>query len=575
MSLDQLSLPQFTTLLMRELSMAEYPTPVQMQILDYLENGPKRRVIAAFRGCGKSTLSAMYILWRLAKNPEEKVLIISASLSRAEAMSAWLLKTLSDVPWLKHMLPDSHDGRYSRIAFDVGTCKYIEQSPSVRAAGVSGQVTGSRASLILVDDCETTATALTQTQREKLRNVLNEMEVILKPGAESEIVYLGTPHSATDSIYFALHRELSYDLRLWPSRVPGDLTPYKGCLAPMILKRYEQGGQVGRPTDTRFSEDELLQRELSMSNMQNKLQMMLDATLSDIERYPLRCANIMVIDIDRYLPEVMVYEKHKSFALDDLPCAGMAHDPTFYRPREQQGTIGVDEVPTVMALDPSGGGADEFAWAVVKAWGGNYYLTECGGHLGGVSDDFWKKLALIAKEHHVNEIAVESNFGGLAIYQQVLMPYLRNIGAECRVEAIRSNQRKELRIIDTLAPVMQTHRFAVARSVIEKDVELVKNAKDDRDASYSLIHQLTRLTHDRGSLLHDDKCDVVAMAVAWFQEQAALDQKQRARDRSKELLLASVEDSNGWALMNVQRQAMGMTLEQCQRSESGNQGSWI
>ena len=63
---------------MRELSMAEYPTPVQMQILDYLENGPKRRVIAAFRGCGKSTLSAMYILWRLYLNPEEKVLIVSA-----------------------------------------------------------------------------------------------------------------------------------------------------------------------------------------------------------------------------------------------------------------------------------------------------------------------------------------------------------------------------------------------------------------------------------------------------------------------------------------------------------------
>ena len=243
---------------MRELSMAEYPTPVQMQILDYLENGPKRRVIAAFRGCGKSTLSAMYILWRLARDPEEKVLIISASLSRAEAMSAWLLKTLGDVPWLRHMLPDSHDGRYSRIAFDVGTCKYIEQSPSVRAAGVTGQVTGSRASLILVDDCETTATALTQMQREKLRNVLNEMEVILKPGPESEIVYLGTPHSATDSIYFALHRDLNYDMRMWPSRVPTDLTPYKGCLAPLIEKR--MGADAGRPTDTRFSEDELTQR---------------------------------------------------------------------------------------------------------------------------------------------------------------------------------------------------------------------------------------------------------------------------------------------------------------------------
>ena len=555
--------------------MAEYPTPVQMQIIEYLESGPKRRVIGAFRGCGKSTISAMYILWRLMRNPEEKVLIVSASMSRAEAMSAWLLKTIGDVPWLRQMLPNSHDGRYSRIAFDVGTCQYIEQSPSVRAAGVTGQITGSRASLILCDDVETTQTALTQTQREKLRNVLSEMEVILKPGDESEIVYLGTPHSATDSIYFALNRELSYSLRLWPSRVPSDLTPYKGCLAPLILKRFEEGGQIGRPTDTRFSEDELMQRELSMSNMQNKLQMMLDATLSDRERYPLRCANVMVIDIDRYLPEVMVYEKHKSFAIDDLPCVGMSHDPTFYRPREQKGTIGVDEVPTIMTLDPSGGGADEFAYAVVKAWGGNYFLTKCGGHLGGVSDDFWKKLALIAKEQGVNEIAVESNFGGLEIYKQVLMPYLRNIGAECRVESIRSNQRKELRIIDTLAPVMQTHRFAVARSVVEQDMEVVKNAKDDRDVSYSLFHQMTRLTHDRGSLLHDDRIDVVAMAVQYFQEQAALDQKQRARDRSKELLLASVEDSNGWALMSVQRQAMGMSLEQCQQAESGSQGSWL
>jgi hypothetical protein len=568
-----LSLPQFTTLLMRELSMAEYPTPVQMQILDYLENGPKRRVIAAFRGCGKSTLSAMYILWRLARDPEEKVLIISASLSRAEAMSAWLLKTLGDVPWLRHMLPDSHDGRYSRIAFDVGTCKYIEQSPSVRAAGVTGQVTGSRASLILVDDCETTATALTQMQREKLRNVLNEMEVILKPGPESEIVYLGTPHSATDSIYFALHRDLNYDMRMWPSRVPTDLTPYKGCLAPLIEQR--MGGDEGRPTDTRFSEDELLQRELSMSNMQNKLQMMLDATLSDIERYPLRCANLMVIDIDRYLPEVMAYEKHKSFALDDLPCAGMAHDPVFYRPRAQEGLIGVDEVPTVMTLDPSGGGADEFAWCVCKAWGGNYYICEIGGRLGGVSEEFWRELAEIAKKWGVNEIAVESNFGGLEIYKQVLMPYLRKAGAECRVEAIRSNQRKELRIIDTLAPVMQTHRVAIARHVIQADADLLKNAKDDRDASYSFVHQLTRLTHDRGSLMHDDRVDVTAMAVQWFQEQAALDQKARARDRSKELLLASIEDQDGWALMSVQRQAMGLTLEQCHQAESKNHGSWI
>lgn len=573
---QEISLPQFTTALMRELHMAKHPTPVQMQILDYLENGPKRRVIAAFRGCGKSTLSSMYLLWRLFNNPEEKVLVISASLGRAEAMTAWMLKTITDVEWLRHLQPDTHDGRYSRIAFDVGCCRFIEQSPSVRAAGITGQITGSRASLILVDDCETPTTALTQVQREKLRNSLNELEAILKPGPNAEIVYLGTPHSATDSIYFTLNRDLSYEMRMWPARVPETLTAYKNCLAPLIEEQV--GKRDGKPTDTRFSEEELIQRELSMSNMQWKLQFQLDATLSDVERYPLRCGDVMVMTLDQHLPEIMAYEKNRAYRIDDLPCCGMAHDPFFYRPREQQGIVLAKDCPTVMALDPAGGGADEFAWAVVKAWGGNYFLMESGGRLGGVSEDFWRKLAKIAKTHGVNEILVETNFGGLEVYSQILKPYLVRAEAQCRIEPIRSNQRKEVRIIDTLAPVLQTHRFGVDRRVVEKDNELVKNAKDDRDISYSLFFQMTRLTHDRGSLLHDDRLDAVAMAVQWFQEQAAQDQRVRAQDRLKEYLEASMEDELGYLLLTPDRQAMGMTIEQARQSEvmtKGSAGSWI
>ena len=556
--------------------MADAPTPVQLQILDYLEKGPKRRTICAFRGCGKSTLSAMYILHRLYHNPESKVLIISASMNRAESMSAWLLKTIGDVSWLRHMLPDSHDGRYSRISFDVGTCKYIEQSPSVRAAGITGQITGSRADLILCDDVETVQTALTQVQREKLRNALSEMEVILKPGEDSEIIYLGTPHSSTDSIYFALHRDLNYEMQMWPSRVPQDTTPYKGCLAPLIEARMPH--DVGRPTDTRFSEDELLQRELSMSNMQNKMQMMLDSTLSDVERYPLRCADLMVINIDQYLPEVMVYEKNKAYRLDDLPCAGMSHDPWFYRPREQSGTIACDEVPTVLALDPSGGGSDEFGFCVMKAHAGSYFICELGGHLGGVSDAFWKKLAALCKKWHVNEVLVETNFGGLEVYKQLLLPYLRAADAACRVEPVRANQRKELRIIDTLAPVMQTHRMAIDRRVLEADNEVIKNSKDDRDSSYSFQIQLTRLTHDRGSLLHDDRIDAVATAVQWLQEQAAQNQYERKQERLMEMIEATIADENGWMLLSPDRQAFGMTLEQARQAETmsgSGGGSWI
>jgi hypothetical protein len=559
-------------MLMRELNMAEAPTPVQLQLSEYLEKGPKRRVIAAFRGCGKSTLSAMYLLWKLYHNPEEKCLIISASMSRSEAMTAWLLQTISRVPWLKHMQPDSHDGRYSKINFDVGTCKHIEQSPSVRAAGITGMITGSRASTILVDDCETPQTCLTQVQREKLRNSLNELEAILKPGPDPEIVYLGTPHSSTDSIYFALQRDLNYEMRMWPARVPSDITPYKGALAPLIERRV--GAPDGRPTDTRFSDDELMQRELSMSPMQWRLQFLLDATLSDIEKYPLRCGDLMVTTIDQYLPEVVTYEKGRHLQLDDLPCVGMAHDPVFYRPQQVDGTIAADQVPTVMALDPSGGGADEFAWAIVKAWGGNYFLVESGGALGGVGEPLWQKIASLAKKHRVNEILVETNFGGLEIYSQILKPYLVKAEAQCRIEPIRSNQRKELRIIDTLAPVMQTHRMVVDRRVVESDAELLKRAVEEKDSSYSVFYQLTRLTHDRGSLIHDDRLDAWAMCIQWLQEQAAQNQYEQKSVRTTELLNAMFEDDTGHVLMDATRMGMGMSLEQAKMADAGN-ASWI
>ena len=574
--MDQIPLSQFVTLLMRELHMADHPTPVQLQVLDYLENGPKRRVVSAFRGVGKSTLSAMYVLWKLFHDPEKKILVVSASMSRSEAMTAWVLKTISDVPWLQHMTPNTFDGRYSKLAFDVATCQHIEQSASVTAKGVQGMITGARADTVIVDDCETPTTALTQTQREKLRNTLNELEAILKPGQESEIIYLGTPHSATDSVYFALNRELNYDLRMYPARVPSDLTPYKNCLAPLIKEQV--GVRDGRPTDTRFSDEELLQRELSMSVMQWRLQFQLDATLSDIERYPLRCGDLMVTTLDMHLPEVLIHDKGKGYNIDDLPCVGMAHDSTYYRPRQTEGTVPAAEIPTVMALDPSGGGSDEFAWAVVKAYAGNFYLVESGGKLGGVDDAFWQQLAMIAKRHNVNEMVVETNFGGLGVYEQILKPYLVKIGAECRIEPMRSSQRKEVRIIDTLAPILQTHRMVVDRRVIEEDYKVVRDAKDEKGISYSLMFQLSRITYDRNSLFHDDRLDAASMAVQWFQEQAAQDQEVRKADRMKELIAATIADETGWMLLNPTRQAMGMTLEQARRAEvmdGGRGGSWI
>lgn len=582
-----LTLFQFATAIMRETAMVEASgglTPVQAQIVEYLDNPSKshkkRRICAAFRGAGKSTLTAIQIIKWLDENPDRKVLVLSASMTRAEDMTTWILKTINDLPWLAHLRPNFREGRYSKSSFDVGACQFIEQSPSVKARGITGQIAGSRADKIIADDVETPATVLTQVQRLKLKNILNELEAILKPGDDSEIIYLGTLHSATDSIYWALARDQGYQMRMFPARVPEDVGPYGTCLAPIIQQQI--GMRTGKATDTRFTDTELKEREASMSVMQWKLQYMLDATLSDIERYPLRCRDLMVMAITGYVPEIVMYGRGSHLKIADLPCAGMAHDAYFYRPELTEGSKSLNSVPTVMAIDPSGGGKDEFAWAVVKAYNGNYFLTECDGKIGGVDETLWQRLAATAKLHGVNEIIVETNFGGSAankqdsIYAQLLKPFLVAAKHPCVVTSIRHNKQKELRIIDTLAPVLQTHRMVVDIEVISKDNERSTQARDEQDVSYSLIYQMTRITHERNSLLHDDKLDVVAMAVAYFVEQAAQDQEKMNERHHDEYMLAQFEDWKGQILLTPQRLAFGMTLEQAKRAESRKKGrNWI
>jgi hypothetical protein len=274
--------------------------------------------------------------------------------------------------------------------------------------------------------------------------------------------------------------------------------------------------------------------------------------------------------LDQHLPEIVIHSRVKANKIVDLPCCGLQHDSTYYSPDSTEGSIDVDDVPTVMAIDPSAGGADEFAWAIIKAWGGNYFLMNVGGKRGGVNEGFWRKLAKLAKTHRVNEILVETNFGGLEVWSQSFKPFLREIKAECRFEGIRSNMRKELRIVDTLAPVFQTHRMVVDRRVIEDDYRVITAATTDQELSYSCFYQLSRLTEEKGALFHDDRLDCWAMAIAWLQEQSALDQKIQHEDRRMELLLASFEDEMGNVLMTPDRLALGLTLEQARRADAGS-----
>ena len=183
----------FLTLVWRELDLPK-PTRAQLSIAKYLQTGPKRLQISAFRGVGKSWISAAFVLWTLYNNPDKKIMVVSASKERADNFSIFCQKLILDIAWLGHLGPKNDDQRWSRISFDVGPAR-PHQAPSVKSVGITGQMTGSRADLLVFDDVEVPLNSATDMQREKLLQLVTEAESILTPSDESRILFLGTPQT--------------------------------------------------------------------------------------------------------------------------------------------------------------------------------------------------------------------------------------------------------------------------------------------------------------------------------------------------------------------------------------------
>ena len=144
-----------------------------------MQNGPDRSLTVAFRGLGKSILASFYALWRLRMDPNEKIMIVSATAVKATDFSSFMLRCMGEIDVLNCLLPGP-ENRFSNVAFDVGPCM-VEQSPSVRSMGVMGQTTGQRCTCAILDDIETLANVITQLKQERVAHAVTEMESILKP----------------------------------------------------------------------------------------------------------------------------------------------------------------------------------------------------------------------------------------------------------------------------------------------------------------------------------------------------------------------------------------------------------
>lgn len=490
------------------------PTPVQYDIAQFLQHGPRRSVIEAFRGVGKSWVTSAFVCWLLYCNPQLKIMVVSASKNRADDFSTFTLRLINDIELLNFLRPKD-DQRSSKIAFDVGPSK-PDHSPSVKSVGITGQLTGSRADYIIADDIEVVGNSATQALRDKLGELVKEFDAVLKPGGR--VIYLGTPQ-CEQSLYNAMP-ERGYVVRIWPARYPtaDKREKYGPKLAPFIANLLDANPAIeGFSTDPdRFSDEDLMEREMSYGRSGFALQFQLDTSLSDADRYPLRLRDLVVLPLDPLrAPSDLAWAAGPDQIFDEVPAVGLNGDH-YYRPIFVSKEY-LEYEGSVMFVDPSGRGKDETTYAVVKMLHGRLFLTDIGAFLGGYDEKTLTSICMAARRQHVNLILCEPNYGGGMFTQLLAAVSQKTYPCEVK-DAEWAKVQKEARIIDTLEPIMNQHRLVVCPSVIDKDYRSTESYTAETQQGYRLFYQMTRITRDRGALKHDDRLDAVAGAVAHWTE---------------------------------------------------------
>lgn len=502
------------------------PTHLQYDIAQRMETGPDRQIVEAFRGVGKSWIASAFVCHQLLLDPTKNILVVSASKNRASDFTTFTLRLINEIPILQHLVP-REEQRNSKESFDVGPAP-ASHAPSVKSVGITGQITGSRADIIIADDVETSANSQTELMRIKLAESVKEFDAVIKPGGR--IIFLGTPQTE-NSLYEKLESR-GYMARIWPVRMPNDeqRERYGIRLAPYVSSSNIQSGTTTEPT--RFTDEDLTLREASYGRSGFALQFMLDPRLSDVNRYPLKLSDLIVHSLDpKRGPSHLVWCNSPEHRYNDIPNVGFDGD-AYYRPMSVSNEF-TEYQGCVIAIDPSGRGKDETAYAIVKCLHGQLFLVDIGGFRSGYTMETLETIVRQAKHHGCNYAVYEANFGD-GMFGELIKPVFGRIHP-CTIEEVKHSSQKEKRIIDTLEPVMNQHRLIVDPRVIEKDYQSIQSDGEIQER-YRLFYQMSRITRDKGSLAQDDRLDALAIAVSYWVQAMARDTELAHRQHKQELL---------------------------------------
>jgi hypothetical protein len=537
-------------------------TRVQLDIADFIANGGDKIMIQAQRGQAKTTINALAAVWYLIHNPKLRILIFSAGEALSKEISKLIIQVINTWDILACLRPNK-EGRSSIESFDVHIdLKGLDKSPSVACLGVTGNIQGRRADILIADDIESAKNSGTATQREKLTQLTRDFSAIATKG---KIIFLGTPQSR-NSIYNTLPGR-GYTVRIWTGRYPTKEQEgnYNNLLAPMLVNDMKKdpslqtGGGVnldlGQPVDTvLLSEETLIKKELDQGKSYFQLQHMLDTSLLDADLYPLNLSNLIITNLNKdKAPADLVHSPSKNLLVTLPPesaCKAKMYYPASVSSEWENYSY------KLMYIDPAGGGknGDETAYAIIGILNGRYYVLDIGGFPGGYSQDTYQRIAKLAKDFSVNNIGIESNMGHGG-FRIALQPVLLQDGYKGGLEDIWVHQNKLTRILDALEAVLSTNRLVIDEKLLEKDVFDSKKYDPEKRGGYQLFYQMQYITRQNGCLEHDDRIDALAGALKIHLDHTAINITKDATQKATDFL-------NNWQKERASRRNLGRPLNE-------------
>ncbi|MFQ3622074.1 MAG: phage terminase large subunit [Acetobacteraceae bacterium] len=422
------------------------------------ERGDTRLLLMCFRGAGKSTVVGLYCAWLLSQRPELRLMVLSAEQGLATRMVRNVRQIIRRHPFCRHLHP-RHGGEWASDRFTVNR-QGASREPSMIARGIEGNITGSRADVIICDDVEVPGNSDTAGKRQDLRERLGEIAFILVPGGTT--LFIGTPHTP-DTIYATEAR-------------PGGPAPFLAGFRRLVIPLLDAEGRSAWPD--RFSAERIeeVRRRVGPRAFASQMQ---------LEPQPPEDARLDPADLMPYDDELTLHMANNGLRMllggRTLVSASAFWDPAFGAPGR--------------------GDASVFAAVFTDSEGTRYlhriaYLTHDPSGTADAATQLCRQVVRLAGELHLPSLTVENN--GLGRFLPgLLRSEMARARIPCTVVEKASTRSKADRILAAIEPLLAARRLWAHRSVFATG--LVPEMREWRP------------TGSKGA--HDDGLDAVAGAI--------------------------------------------------------------